>query len=105
LEINAEHYTAGEYLLNARLANDPQAKVILTKSLETTIASTSERDTLIWAHAKKHLLAGDKKRALDWLERGYEEHIFMLPFINADPFFDPLRGEPRFQSLVRRLGL
>jgi serine/threonine protein kinase/Tfp pilus assembly protein PilF len=51
-----------------------------------------------------YLLAGEKLRALDWLERAYEVHDPNMPYIGL-PDYDPLRSEPRFQALVRKLGL
>ena len=47
----------------------------------------------------------DPVRALDWLEKAYEERSGGLLQVRADPMFDPIRSEPRFENLVRRLGL
>jgi TolB-like protein/DNA-binding winged helix-turn-helix (wHTH) protein/Tfp pilus assembly protein PilF len=46
---------------------------------------------------------GDKVQAMTWLEKGYEERF--NPGVLLRPCFDPLRSEPRFQALVRRIGL
>ena len=51
-----------------------------------------------------YLDAGDYERAIDWLEEAYEVRDPNLPYI-GDPGFDPLRSDPRFQDLVRRMGL
>jgi hypothetical protein len=48
---------------------------------------------------------GDTARALDWLERGRDERSFYLPFLAADPIFDPLHRNARFLQLVRTIGL
>ncbi|HLZ46022.1 MAG TPA: protein kinase [Gemmatimonadales bacterium] len=48
---------------------------------------------------------GDTARALDWLERAYSERGFYLPMIGADPQYEPIRGSPRFQRIVRAIGL
>jgi tetratricopeptide (TPR) repeat protein len=48
---------------------------------------------------------GNKQQALAWLEKAYVDHSFQLVTINSWPWFDPLRSEPQFQSLVRRIGL
>jgi TolB-like protein/Tfp pilus assembly protein PilF len=48
---------------------------------------------------------GNKEQALAWLEKAYEDRAFQLLIINSYPWFDPLRSDPRFQGLVRRLGL
>ncbi len=48
---------------------------------------------------------GDKDQALTWLERGYEEQDPALFFLKMSPLLDPLRSEPRFQALLRRVNL
>jgi TolB-like protein/Flp pilus assembly protein TadD len=46
---------------------------------------------------------GDNGQAMTWLEKGYEERF--NPGVLLRPGFDPLRSDPRFQDLVRRIGL
>jgi TolB-like protein/DNA-binding winged helix-turn-helix (wHTH) protein/Flp pilus assembly protein TadD len=46
---------------------------------------------------------GDKDRAMHWLEIGYEQRF--NPGVLLRPGFDPLRADPRFQDLLRRIGL
>jgi hypothetical protein len=46
---------------------------------------------------------GDKDRAMNWLEKGYEERF--NPSVLLRPGFDPLRSGPRFQDFERRIGL
>jgi TolB-like protein/DNA-binding winged helix-turn-helix (wHTH) protein/Flp pilus assembly protein TadD len=46
---------------------------------------------------------GDKDLAMNWLEKGYEERF--NPGVLLRPGFDPLRSDPRFQDLLRRIGL
>ncbi|MCG3159880.1 MAG: Serine/threonine-protein kinase PknD [Acidobacteria bacterium] len=48
---------------------------------------------------------GDKEQALAWLRKGYEEQSDHLLFIGADPMLDPLRSDPRFDELLRGIGL
>src|SRR5262249_21722154 len=55
--------------------------------------------------ARYYALLGEREQALEGLEKSYEARGFFLPFVNADPFFDGLRTEPRFQALVRRMNL
>ena len=45
----------------------------------------------------------DKERAFQWLNTAYEEHSGFLLFVNSDPRFRPLRPDPRFQDLLRRM--
>jgi TolB-like protein/DNA-binding winged helix-turn-helix (wHTH) protein/Flp pilus assembly protein TadD len=46
---------------------------------------------------------GDRDQAMRWLEQGYEERF--NPGVLLRPGFDPLRSDPRFQALARRVGL
>ncbi|MEJ7758101.1 MAG: protein kinase [Gemmatimonadaceae bacterium] len=50
-----------------------------------------------------HIALGEKERALDWLERVEGDRGARIFFV--DPIFDPVRSDPRFEQLVRRLGL
>jgi TolB-like protein/DNA-binding winged helix-turn-helix (wHTH) protein/Tfp pilus assembly protein PilF len=52
-----------------------------------------------------YLGLGDNEQTFSWLERAYREHSPILQYIKVHPFFDPLRGDPRFADLVRRVGL
>ncbi len=47
----------------------------------------------------------NKEQALAWLEKAYMDRSFHLVTINSWPWFDPLRSDPQFQDLVRRIGL
>jgi TolB-like protein/Tfp pilus assembly protein PilF len=47
---------------------------------------------------------GEKDLALEWLEKAYEERAVRLLEL-PDPAFDTLRSDPRFQDLVKRIGL
>ena len=46
---------------------------------------------------------GEKNQAMTWLEKGYDERF--NPGVLLRPGFDVLRSDPRFQELVRRIGL
>jgi len=48
---------------------------------------------------------GEKSLALDWLDKAYKERNDRLVYLNVDPMADPLRSEPRFQDLMKRLHL
>jgi tetratricopeptide (TPR) repeat protein len=45
---------------------------------------------------------GDTDQAMNWLEKSYEERF--NPGVLLRPGFDPLRSDPRFEDLVRRIG-
>jgi len=52
-----------------------------------------------------HLSPGDHARALSDLERAYATDSQWLGWLGTDRTFDPLRSEPRFTALLRKLGL
>lgn len=52
-----------------------------------------------------HMALGDRDQALDWIETAIDERAPWTPGIVAWPYFDPLRGEPRFEALKARIGL
>jgi hypothetical protein len=52
------------------------------------------------------MFLGDKDRALAWLERAYEERDSIMIGLKTDPDYLPaFRSDPRFQDLMRRVGL
>jgi TolB-like protein/Flp pilus assembly protein TadD len=58
-------------------------------------------------YARIYLGLGDKDQTFHWLERTYEERsgVWLLVWAKQFPFFDGLRGEPRFKELLRRIRL
>jgi len=47
---------------------------------------------------------GDHEQALKWFEKGFSERSTALVWLKVDPVYDPLRSEPRFASLLQRVG-
>jgi len=52
-----------------------------------------------------HVGMGNGDLALSCLEQAYEQHSSGLTTLKVDPVYDPLRGQPRFEDLLRRVGL
>ena len=48
---------------------------------------------------------GDRDRAFHWLTKSVEERGVNLPFLEVEPLFDPIRSDPRFRDLLRRVNL
>ncbi len=48
---------------------------------------------------------GDKEQAFAWLRKAYDERLDHLLHVGADPIFDPLRSDPRFNELLHDIGL
>jgi TolB-like protein/tetratricopeptide (TPR) repeat protein len=57
------------------------------------------------AFVNAYLGLDDREQAFAWLERAYQEHSYILQLVKVHPYFDPLRGDPRFADLVHRVGL
>ncbi len=52
-----------------------------------------------------HIGLGENERAIEYLEKCFEEHSHWLIYLHLDPSMDGLRDDPGFQSLLRRVGL
>ena len=50
-----------------------------------------------------HAGLGEKDQAFEWLEKAYEVRDQGMSFLKVDPDLDPLRSDPRFQDLLRRM--
>jgi adenylate cyclase len=48
---------------------------------------------------------GEKDEAFRWLDEAYREHWMRLPWIKISPEYDNLRSDPRFQALIKKMGL
>jgi TolB-like protein/DNA-binding winged helix-turn-helix (wHTH) protein/Tfp pilus assembly protein PilF len=57
------------------------------------------------AFVNAYLGLGENEQAFAWLEQAYKEQSNILQFLKVHPYFDPLRADPRFEDLVRRVGL
>jgi adenylate cyclase len=52
-----------------------------------------------------YLGLGEKEKALEWLEKSYADRDGRCSFLKVEPIYDNLRTEPRFQALLKKLGL
>jgi TolB-like protein/DNA-binding winged helix-turn-helix (wHTH) protein/Flp pilus assembly protein TadD len=90
-----------------------------TSNLARAYALSGQRDAAVkllddlktsstpgYSHASEiaaiYVSLGDTNEAMNWLEKGYAERF--NPGVLIRPGFDPLRTDPRFQDLVRRVG-
>jgi TolB-like protein/DNA-binding winged helix-turn-helix (wHTH) protein/Tfp pilus assembly protein PilF len=55
--------------------------------------------------AEACIRVADKECAFQWLEKGFEERDDLMINLKVEPVFDEIRSDPRFQDLVRRVGL
>jgi TolB-like protein/DNA-binding winged helix-turn-helix (wHTH) protein/Tfp pilus assembly protein PilF len=73
-----------------------------------------ERLAVLQAESRKHYVSpytiavayarmDDRANALDNLEKAYAERYPSMVFVRIEPVFDTLRGDPRFENLLRRI--
>ena len=48
---------------------------------------------------------GEKDQAFEWLNKAMDGRSREMILLNVNPYYDPLRSDPRFQHLLRRVGL
>ena len=55
--------------------------------------------------ARVYVGLGEKEEAFFWLNKGYSQNDAQLVDLKIDPTFDPLRSDPRYTELLRKIGL
>jgi len=85
----------------ARQGRKSDADAVL-KSLQTMSAREYVPSSAL---AMVHAALGDRNRALDDLDRAYDEHDFAMAQLGLSPWFRTLRSEPRFQRLLEKMNL
>lgn len=74
----------------------------IKKFLESRI---EERQDRCYDDAEIYAFIGQKEKALACLETAHRDRGFLTVFIKADPIFDPLRQEPRYREILRKMNL
>jgi len=84
-------------------AGRPEEALKLVSELKQTTAESGNvmPYQVAWAYAG----LGDADQAFTWLEKAYEERRFRMQWLKVDTLLAPLRSDPRFTDLVRRIGL
>ncbi len=75
-------------------------KIIEDTGIEKILSSNDYRGI-----ALVYTALGEKDEALEWLEKSYEKHEESLCSMGIDPKFDPIRDEPRFKEIMKKIGL
>ena len=76
----------------------------LKSLLDRLLVEVKKNPELAVAVAGAHANLGDVDKAMEWLEKAFEMHLAYLPSANSDFVFDSIRPDPRFQSLMGRIG-
>jgi tetratricopeptide (TPR) repeat protein len=84
----------------ARFGQQARAREVLTTLTERSRKAYVPSYYFVLVHAG----LGEQDRAFEWLERAYQERSTVLSYLRLDPRLAPLRSDPRYADLVRRLG-
>ncbi len=74
------------------------------KTLRELEQLAEERYVTPFVFVPPYLGLADLDQAMEWLERSYEERAGHLAFVGVEPMYEPMRSDPRFNELVRRVG-
>jgi tetratricopeptide (TPR) repeat protein len=75
------------------------------KALAELMETSTRRYVSPYSSATIYAGCGEKDLAFRWLERAYEERSGWLAWLKPEPVSDPLREDPRFGDLLRRMGV
>jgi tetratricopeptide (TPR) repeat protein len=85
----------------ARSGHPREARQALAKVEQISASQPFRTATLLIAYSGM----GEKEKMIDLLQKAYSEHSNAVVQIKVDPLYDPIRSDPRFQDLLRRVGL
>jgi TolB-like protein/DNA-binding winged helix-turn-helix (wHTH) protein/Flp pilus assembly protein TadD len=87
--------------LYARIGRRAEARAALARSLQLSQGKQVSSGAVALIYAA----LGDRDKAFLWLEKAYTERSSFMTSLKYWSVFDPLRGDPRFADLLRRVGL
>ena len=100
--------SGGSPLMNAALAQTLAAAGKREKAVQIVDELTElakQKYVASYFFAGIHVGLGEEARAMEYLEKSYEEHSHWLMYLHMDPGMDGLRSNLRFQDLLGRVGL
>jgi TolB-like protein len=78
-------------------------QLAMQRNAEALIAKSKTEYITPWQVATIYTRAGMKEEAIEWLQKAYDIHDNNMTYIIADPIFDYLREDPRFQKLIEKM--
>jgi len=85
----------------ARVGGKNEARKILAELLDLREKGLKTEAAI----ANAYVGLGEYREAIDWLEKAYENRVSYLSSVNGDPFFAKLRPDPRYQALMKKIGI
>lgn len=99
--LEAPVYWSGVAYVDGRAGRTAEARAAMDSLLRTAERNPIQPGAIAWAY----IGIGDKDHALDWLDSAYAQHSNDMTTLKVNPAFDALRGDPRYQRLLERVGL
>ena len=90
---------------NAALARESFARSSWQGFLRAMTEASGAANLASYRLATYHAALGEKDRAFDELSKAYESREFFMILLKVDPRLDPVRSDPRFAEIVRKVGL
>jgi tetratricopeptide (TPR) repeat protein len=95
-------FTAGMLgAIHARAGRIGEARGQLEQLHDLALKTYVPPSSMAWIH----LGLGEMDACFEWLEKAVEERDGMICLLNADPFYEPLRTDPRYHALLRKMRL
>jgi eukaryotic-like serine/threonine-protein kinase len=91
---------AGQAVTFARMGKTAEARKILQEFLDLSKRRYVSPDQIAMIYAN----LGEKDRAFEWLDKAYEARTGMCAMLFT-PSYDPIRSDPRFGALLKKIGL
>jgi tetratricopeptide (TPR) repeat protein len=89
----------GQAVAYSRMGMADQAQQTLQSLIVEVGESASYQIAIVYSQM------GDADNAMSWLERGFNIRDPGLQYLGVDSFMDPIRDDPRFQVLLRKMNL
>lgn len=97
VDLPAVHALLGHAYAKAGRTSDAQKELAILRT-----ASRKRYVAPSWV-AVVYIALGDKDKAFAWLQRSYQDRSEHMLYLKVEPLVDPLRDDPRFDSLVQRV--
>lgn len=117
-QMQGDHAGAYEAFIKFQKRNNPDRLAAYQKTYETSgwdgvrrryiefsRLDAAKFDVSLTSLAKQSALLGEKEEAFEFLDKAVERREWMIVTMKVEPAFDSLRGDPRFDKLVSRIGL
>jgi len=80
-------------------------RAVRRKLLEFSKPDENKPGSNLFAIARQCALLGEKNEAFEYLNKVFEKHQTQMVMLKVEPSLDALRDDPRFDELVKRIGL